>query len=63
MSLGGVHKTLHIYEEYGEYMDPMKQKAGQPQILDDDNALYLQSLLEASPTLYLDEIKEKLETV
>jgi transposase len=63
VSVGGVHKTLRTYEECGEYLDPSKRKTGRPQILDDDDAWYLKSLLESNPTLYLDEIREKLETV
>jgi len=63
VSLGGVHKVIRTHDECGEYLDPSKKRTGRPQILDDDDAWYLKSLLESSPTLYLDEIKEKLETV
>jgi len=63
VSVGSVHKALHTYDECGEYLDPSKKRTGRPQILDDDDAWYLQSLLKSNPTLYLDEIKEKLETV
>ena len=63
VSVGGVHKILCTYEEYGEYSDPSKKRSGRPQILDDDDAWYLKTLLESNPTLFLDEIKEKLETV
>lgn len=63
VSVGGVHRTLRTYEEYGTYIDPSKRRTGRPQILDDDDAWYLKSLLESNPTLYLDEIKQKLEAV
>ena len=63
VSVGSVHKAIRTYEECGEYLDPSKKRTGRPQILDDDDAWYLKSLLESNPTLYLDEIKEKLETV
>lgn len=63
VSVGGVHRTLRTYEECGNLVDPAKRKTGRPQILDDDDAWYLKSLLESNPTLYLDEIKHKLEVV
>ena len=63
VSIGVVHKTLEIYEEYGEYADPSKKRTGRPQILDDDDKWYLKSLLESNPSIYLDEIKQKLEAV
>lgn len=63
VSAGIVHKTLSIHEEYGGYTDPSKKRTGQPQILDDDNKRYLKALLESNPSIYLDEIKQKLEAV
>jgi len=55
VSVGGVCKTFHTYEE----CDPSKKRTGRPQILDDDDAWYLKSLLESNPVLYLDQIKKK----
>jgi transposase len=63
VSVGVVHKTLTIHEEDGEYTDPSKQQTGRPQILDDDDEWYLRSLLESNPSMYLGEIKQKLEAV
>ena len=63
VSNGGVCKTIQTHKECGEYLDPSKKRTGRPPILDDDDAWYLKSLLESNPTLYLDEIKEKLEAV
>ena len=63
VSVGVVHKTLKSYEEYGEYTDPSKKRTGRPQILDDDDEHYLRSLLGSNPSIYLDEIKQKLEAV
>ena len=63
VSLGVVHKTLEVHNEYGEYADPSKKQTGRPQILDDEDEWYLKSLLKSNPSMYLDEIKEKLETV
>ena len=63
VSVGGVHKTLRAYEESGGPTDPSKRRTGRPQILNDGDAWYLKSLLESNPTLYLDEIKHKLEVV
>ena len=63
VSVGAVHKTLVAYAEYGQYTDPSKRRTGRPQILDDDDERYLKSLLESNPSMYLDEIKEKLEAI
>ncbi|KAF9778775.1 hypothetical protein BJ322DRAFT_991756, partial [Thelephora terrestris] len=60
VSIGVVHKTLSIYKQYGEYADPSKKRTGWPPILDNDNECYLKSLLESNPSIYLDEIKQKL---
>ena len=63
VSIGVAHKTLVIHGEYGEYTDPSKRRTGRPQILDGDDERYLQSLLESCPSIFLDEIKQKLEAV
>jgi len=61
VSLGVVHKTLEVHGEYGEFTDPSKRRKGRSQILDDDDERYLKSLLESNPSMYLDEIKQKLK--
>lgn len=63
VSVGTVHKILDIHREYGEYTDPSKKRTGRPQILDDNDERYLGSLLESNPSMYLDEIGQKLEVV
>ena len=63
VSVGCVHNTISIYNKYGEYSDPSCRRTGRPPILNDDNAVYLKALLEANPSMYLDEIKSKLEKV
>lgn len=63
VSLGAVHNTVSNFSEYGEYSNPSCRRTGRPPILDDDDATYLKALLEADPSIYLDEIKCKLEKV
>ena len=63
VSVGCVHNTISIYNEYGKYSDPSCRRTGRPPILDDDDAVYLKALLKANPSMYLDEIKSKLEKV
>ena len=36
---------------------------GWPKILDSNDELYLKSLSELNPSIYLDEIKEKLKAI
>lgn len=50
-----------IYNEYGGRSDPSCGGTGEPLIVDDGEAIYLEALLEAIPSIYLDEIKFKLE--
>ena len=63
VSVGCVHNTISIYNEYDKYSDPSCRRTGRPPILDDDDAVYLKAFLEANPSMYLDEIKSKLEKV
>ena len=58
-----VHKRHWRSTEYSGYTDPPKKRIGWPKILDGDDELYLKSLSESNPSIYLDEIKEKLEAI
>ena len=63
VSIGAVHNTTSNFNEYGEYSNPSHRRTGRPLGLDDDDAIYLKALLEANPSMYLDEIQCKLEKV
>ena len=62
-SVDVVHKTFEVHRENGGYTDVSKKRTGRPNILDDNDELYLKSPPESNPSIYLDEIIEKFETI
>lgn len=59
-SIGTVSNVLHIYHEYGNVKDPFRQYTGQPSKLSKADLRFLDTIVVANPSLYLDEIQEKL---
>ena len=57
------HKRYRRSTEYSGYTDPSKKRMGWSKILDGDDELYLKLLSESNPSIYLNEIKEKLEAI
>lgn len=55
-----VYSILALYHKYGQVNNPHACPCGCPHILDIGVLNYISSLLDANPTLYLDEIQEKL---
>ena len=55
-----IYAILQLYESYGEVTDPHANHTGRKRVLDPNDLWYIQSLLEARPTSYLDEIQENL---
>ncbi|KAJ7933533.1 hypothetical protein B0H13DRAFT_1523075, partial [Mycena leptocephala] len=63
VSLGLVHKTIELHRKYGQVTDPFSKRTGRPPTLNAADLRYLEAILEANSTLYLDEIQSKLSTV
>jgi transposase len=60
-SISLISNVLRNYREYGEVQNPFTQKAsGCPCVLNDDDISFIQTLIDAHPSLYLDEIQQKL---
>jgi transposase len=55
-----IFAILRLYDRYGEVTNPHANRTGRQRILDPNDLQYIQSILEARPTSYLDEIQEKL---
>ncbi|KDR73890.1 hypothetical protein GALMADRAFT_43365, partial [Galerina marginata CBS 339.88] len=55
-----IYKILALYREFGQVTNPHARPRGRPRALDMTMLNYISSLLDANPTLYLDEIQEKL---
>ncbi|KJA21472.1 hypothetical protein HYPSUDRAFT_124138, partial [Hypholoma sublateritium FD-334 SS-4] len=59
-SVGLVYNVIRNYQEFGQVRNPFAQHAGQPPILTNKDLTFIESVLEANPGLYLDEIQQKL---
>jgi transposase len=59
-SVGLVHNVLSNFREFGTTVNPFKRYTGRSRYLDEEDMLYLTTLLKANPSLYLDELQLKL---
>ena len=50
-SIGLISNVLRNYQEYGEVQNPFTRKAGRPCILNDDDISFIQTLINANPSL------------
>jgi transposase len=55
-----IYAILQLYKRYGEVTNPLANRTGRRRVLDPNDLQYIQGILEARPTSYLDEIQEKL---
>ncbi|KIM38344.1 hypothetical protein M413DRAFT_46819, partial [Hebeloma cylindrosporum] len=55
-----VYNILAHYRKYGLVTNPHARPRGRPRVLDMTTLNYMSALLDANPTLYLDEIQDKL---
>ncbi|KAI0338969.1 hypothetical protein BDW22DRAFT_1297215, partial [Trametopsis cervina] len=55
-----VYKILHLYREYGTVQNPLAIPRGRARKLDTSDLDYMFSLLQANPSMYLDELQEHL---
>jgi len=62
VSVGIVHHFVDLYKTYGQVTDPCAQPRRGQRILTSADESYIRTLIEARPSIYLDEIQEKLVT-
>jgi transposase len=62
-SIGTVSNVLCLYREYGKFKDPFRQRTGRPSKLSKADLKFLDAIVVANPSLYLDEIQQKLKDV
>ena len=55
-----VYEILRLYRDYGQITNPHHRHRGRPRTLDEGDMQYIYSILEANPTLYVDEIQQSL---
>ena len=59
-SIGLISNVIRNYREYGEVRNPFTRRAGRPRSLSDEDMAFIQTLIDANPSLYLDEIQQRL---
>ncbi|KIJ58294.1 hypothetical protein HYDPIDRAFT_61463, partial [Hydnomerulius pinastri MD-312] len=55
-----VREVLQLHRDFGTVQNPLARPRGGPGILNSGDITYLSSLLDANPSLYLDELQERL---
>jgi transposase len=63
VSIGLVSNVVSLYCQYGQVSNPFGHRPGHPSYLNADDILYTETILQANPGLYLDEIQENLAVV
>lgn len=59
-SIGTIANILMYHRVYGTSTNPYRKRTGRPRLLDHDDCAYIDTLLNRDPTIYLDEIQDKL---
>jgi transposase len=62
-SIGLVSNVLRNHREFGQVNNPFKRYTGHPSSLTEDDLNFIHVILSANPSLYLDEIQQKLAAV
>lgn len=63
VSLGFVHNTVSCYQRFGQVNDPRPRFYGRRRVLDSDDLSFIHEVINAQPSIYLDELRYKLTTV
>ncbi|KAJ6559041.1 hypothetical protein DFH09DRAFT_845754, partial [Mycena vulgaris] len=63
VSIGLVSNTVNLYRQYGQVTNPFSHCTGCPRIMNEGDFHYIEEILRVNPTLYIDEIQSKLESV
>ncbi|KII87547.1 hypothetical protein PLICRDRAFT_68675, partial [Plicaturopsis crispa FD-325 SS-3] len=58
-----VYDVLRLHRTFGQATNPYTRSRGRPRSLDQGDMDYIQSIVDANPTLYVDEIQESLFSV
>jgi transposase len=55
-----IYEILRLYRDFGQVNNPYCRQRGRPRTLEQGDMHYIHSILEANPTLYVDEIQQQL---
>jgi len=62
-SIGLVYNVIRNYRDFGQVRNPFSRRIGGPRTLTDEDLSFLNSLINANPSLYLDEMQQKLSDI
>lgn len=62
-SVGTVYNVINNVRNFGTVYSPLNQPPGRPPSLTNENIAFIEALLEADPSMYLDEIQQKLRDI
>ncbi|KAJ8590162.1 hypothetical protein M405DRAFT_697496, partial [Rhizopogon salebrosus TDB-379] len=55
-----IYKILKLHRDFGHTKNPFARRRGRPRTLTQQDLAFVSSLLDANPSLFLDEIQERL---
>jgi transposase len=55
-----VYEILRLHRDFGQVNNPFMYHRGRPRCLQQGDITFISSILDADPTLYLDEIQQRL---
>jgi len=62
-SIGTVYNTIRNVRDFGVAKNPFNQQAGRLSSLTDDDIKFIEALVDANPSMYLDEMQQKLQDI
>jgi transposase len=62
-SIGTVYNIIRNVRDFGVVKNPFNQQAGRPSSLTDGDIKFLEAVLDANPTMYLDKMQQRLRDV
>jgi len=61
VSLGLISNTIRNFQEFGgQVVNPFRRHTGRPSYLNDQDMAFIQSTINANPSIYLDELQKRL---
>ncbi|KAG2351467.1 hypothetical protein BDR07DRAFT_1270091 [Suillus spraguei] len=58
-----IYKILTLHQDFGHARNPFARRRGKPRILNQQDLSFITSILDANPSLFLDEIQEQLARI
>lgn len=62
-SVGSVAKVMKNVRDFGTVSNPLSKHTGRPRVVNDGDDLYIREIIKTHPTIYLNELQIKLETI